>query len=126
MIVAGFGFRGAAEAGSLSDALARTGFAADVQALATADDKAAAPAFVAFADALDLPIHPICGADLSETETTTDSPTIRDHRQTGSVAEAAALFAAGPGAKLLCARVISQDRMATCAIARAPIQGEPE
>lgn len=36
---------------------------------------------------------------------------------TGSVAEAAALAAAGPGARLLSARLISPDRLATCAIA---------
>jgi cobalt-precorrin 5A hydrolase len=41
-------------------------------------------------------------------------------RGVGSVAEAVALAAAGPGARIVVARVISSDRMATCAIAQGP------
>ncbi len=37
---------------------------------------------------------------------------------TGSVAEAVALAAAGAGSKILISRMISDDRMATCAIAK--------
>ena len=37
----------------------------------------------------------------------------------GSLAEAAALAAAGPGATLVVNRIISSDGMATCAIAQS-------
>ncbi|HRO16470.1 MAG TPA: hypothetical protein PLL33_15800, partial [Paracoccus sp. (in: a-proteobacteria)] len=40
---------------------------------------------------------------------------------TGSVAEAVALAAAGPGARITTRRVVSPDRSATCAIAQADI-----
>jgi cobalt-precorrin 5A hydrolase len=38
---------------------------------------------------------------------------------TGSLSEAVALIAAGPKARLLAARAISPDTMATCAIAES-------
>lgn len=129
MIVAGFGFRGAATAASLRDALSRTGYEAHVSALATADDKARAPGMAALAHGLGLPVHPVPPQDLAQAETSTNSPVAQQHRNTGSVAEATALTAAGPGARLLSTRVISGDRLATCAIACAPstpIQGEPQ
>ncbi|PZR00911.1 MAG: precorrin methylase [Cereibacter sphaeroides] len=113
MIVAGFGFRREATVASLRDALGRTG-AKDVTLLATASDKAVAPAFVALAQELALPVIPL--DDLSIT-TLTNSAASRAARGTGSVAEAAALVAAGPGASLLGMRVVSADRMATCALA---------
>ena len=113
MIVAGFGFRRTATLDSLADALAATGRAPD--ALATAADKA--PALAPLAERLGLPIHAIPPEALSAPQTQTDSPASRAQRDTGSVAEAAALAAAGPGARLLGPRAISADRMATCALA---------
>ncbi|MFV0513222.1 MAG: cobalamin biosynthesis protein [Jhaorihella sp.] len=123
MIVAGFGFRGAATVTSLGDALARTGMQDRVTALATALDKARAPAFSAFGAAINLPVHEISEDQLAGVATPTDSPAARTHRNTGSVAEASALCAAGPGARLLRVRVVSADRMATCAIACAASEG---
>lgn len=116
MIVAGFGFRRAATLDSLADALAATGGAPD--ALATAADKASALA--PLAARLGLPVHAVAPEALSAARTRTDSTASRTHRGTGSVAEAAALAAAGPGARLLAARAISSDRMATCALAASP------
>lgn len=117
MIVAGFGFRGAASAESLRDALACChGPAPD--ALATAADKAQAPALRAFAATLGLPVHGIPAEALARQATLTRSGASLGARDTGSVAEAAALAAAGPGARLLAPRAISGDRMATCALAR--------
>ncbi|MGR3493836.1 cobalamin biosynthesis protein [Citreimonas sp.] len=115
MIVAGFGFRAAATADSLRDALARTG--KDADALATAADKADAPAFTNFARTLGLPVHAVAPDTLRAQDTLTASAASRAARDTGSVAEAAALAAAGPGARLLAPRAISGDRMATCALA---------
>jgi cobalt-precorrin 5A hydrolase len=111
MIVAGFGFRNDATVDSLRDALARFDVVPDK--LATVDAKADAAPLVE----LGWPIVPVCAQDLEASEVLTVSPTSLKQYGTGSVAEAAALAAAGPGARLLGARQISHDRMATCAIA---------
>ena len=67
---------------------------------------------------LGLPVHAVDAATLSRQETRTQSKPSRAARGTGSVAEAAALAAAGPGARLLAPRVVSQDGLATCALAK--------
>lgn len=117
VIVAGFGFRGAATVDSLRDALARAG-GGPVDVLATARDKAASPAFRAFAQGLGVPARAIDPAVLDRQETRTQSGPSLAARGIGSVAEAAALAAAGPGARLLGPRSISADGMATCALAQ--------
>ena len=117
MIVAGFGFRRAATAESLLDALDKARGPQAPALLATAEDKAAAPAFQALSARLGLPIHAVTLDALSQVETPTRSATVRALRGSGSVAEAAALVAAGPGASLLGPRAVSADRMATCALA---------
>jgi cobalt-precorrin 5A hydrolase len=115
VIVAGFGFRASATTDSLVDALARTGGAPGL--LATAEDKASAPAFRAVATQLGLSVRGIDAAALEAQTTLTHSQASRAARATGSVAEAAALAAAGPGARLLGPRAVSGDGMATCALA---------
>ena len=117
MIVAGFGFRQAASVDSLLDALDRARAAQTPDLIATAEDKATAPAFQALSVRLNLPIRAIAQDVLAQVETPTRSVTLRALRGSGSVAEAAALVAAGPGASLLGPRVTSADRMATCALA---------
>jgi len=120
VIVAGFGFRGAAGQESLAQALRQAQADARVQAsaLATLTDKALHPGFDEFAGALGLPVLSVTEGAASDIDTPTQSPYVQDARGAGSVAEATALAAAGPGAVLLCARVISEDRLASCAIAR--------
>ncbi|MFS4439107.1 cobalamin biosynthesis protein [Paracoccaceae bacterium GXU_MW_L88] len=117
MIVAGFGFREAARVESLRDAYALAGPA---DALATAADKAETPAFRALAQSLGLPVIAIPSDTLTHAATLSQSAASQRARGTGSVAEAAAL-AALKGARLLGPRVISTDRLATCALA----EGEP-
>ncbi len=115
MIVAGFGFRTEAGLESLLDALHRTG--GRPEALATAKDKAVAPAFRDLARRLGLRIVAISPQRLEAERTASRSSISLRHRRVGSVAEAAALAAAGPGAQLVGPRAISSDRMATCALA---------
>lgn len=117
MIIAGFGFRGAATADSLRDAMARAADTHTVEALCAPDDKASATCLSALAASLQLPIVPIAAADLAGTRTATCSPRVLALRKTGSVAEAAALVGAGRRARLLSTRQISSDRLATCAVA---------
>ena len=116
VIVAGFGFRASASAESLTQALDRAG-PARVAALATADDKAATAAFRNFAQAQALPVHAVDADTLARQETATRSAASIAARGTGSLAEAAALAAAGPGARLIAPRVVSADGLATCALA---------
>ncbi len=114
MIVAGMGFTTRATRESFRDALARTG--GRPNALATAQDKA--DQLAPFARELGLPLHAIPAEELARQATQTVSAASLRERGTGSVAEAAALAAAGPGATLLAPRCISTDRMATCALAQ--------
>lgn len=115
MIVAGFGFRSKTGLNSLRDAYdrARLGKSADV--LATADDKL--DELRPLAQELGVAVVGIPARFLEAQETETQSPASLAARNTGSVAEAAALSAAGPGAELLSTRVFSNDRQATCALA---------
>ncbi|MDA5556359.1 cobalamin biosynthesis protein [Shimia sp. MMG029] len=116
MRVAGFGFRQSATLESLQAAW-QAAQPVDVSALAAPEDKAQAQAFATFAEALSLPVIPVAPQDMHAAATVTNSTKVREKRGTGSVAEACALVAAGASATLLQTRVISEDRMATCAIA---------
>ncbi len=119
MIVAGFGYRSGATPASLHAALAlaQAGHA-PVTALAAPADKVASLATLAVT--LALPVIAIWPSDLRTPLTPTRSLASLAARDAGSVAEAAALAAAGKGARLLTPRHISPDRMATCAIAEGP------
>lgn len=111
MIVAGFGFRKSATAASLQDALAKAKVARAVDATATLVEKAEA-------------LRPFGGLiievmleDAQAQSTLTSSKASLAAWGVGSVAEATALAAAGPGARLLGPRVVSSDGLATCALA---------
>lgn len=116
MIVAGFGFRKGAQISALRAALAlaQRGCPA-AEAFAAPRDKAEQLADLAAA--MGLPVIAIDAQALESVTTMTRSPASIAARNAGSVAEAVALAAAGPGARLLAPRHISTDRMATCAIA---------
>ena len=109
MRIAGIGFRGAATADAVRDALGHV----EVAALATLARKADA------LRALDLglPVIAVAQGDLAGVQTYTRSSRIDAEIGAGSLAEAAALVAAGPGARLVMTRRISSDGMATAAVA---------
>lgn len=115
MKVAGLGFRAAATLHSLYDALIQVG---TPDALATSRAKADAPAIRELARQLGLPLIAV---DVAGISTPTQSPRIVALHGTGSLAEAAALAALSPGARLVRARTLSKDRMATAAMA----EGDP-
>ena len=139
VIVAGFGFRAAAGLDALRAALATAQHGCPpveilavpqdkislVQALADllAADRVAAERAEQGARGCPLTVIGVSPAALQAMRTPTRSIASIRHRATGSVAEAAALAAAGPGAVLLTSRHISPDRMATCAIARGTCRG---
>ena len=115
MIVAGFGFRGTATLASLQDAFSRVGGQAD--ALAAPADKAGEECLLQLAQSLLLPVLVVMPVDLQSQVTVTQAGRVIAARGTGSVAEAAAMAGAGPGARLVQTRVISGDRLATAALA---------
>lgn len=115
MRVAGIGLRRDAGAPALLAALEAAGGLAGLDALATIEEKA--PALSALAAGLGLPVRAVPAEALRGQETATRSPRILARHGTGSLAEAAALFAAGPRARLLAPRAVSSDGMATAAIA---------
>lgn len=121
MIVAGLGFSSAATVSSLRAAYDAAAASRDVTALATVADKEGHAALTVFAEELSLPLHFVAAADLAGQRTLTCSTRSRATYGTGSVAEASALAAAGKlfglGARLVSPRQISDDRLATCAIA---------
>ncbi|MBE9638661.1 cobalamin biosynthesis protein [Salipiger mangrovisoli] len=121
MIAAGFGFRQGAAIDSLRDAYDRARAGRAARLLASAEDKVEAAVFLELAQALELPIRAVPASELAAQDTVTRSPRVRAERGTGSLAEAAALAAAGPGARLLGPRAISSDRMASCALAEGSI-----
>lgn len=115
MRVAGIGFRRAASVASLRDALTRAGGPVDM--LATVAGKAETPVMQELARSLGLPVRATGREVLGAQVTLTESAKVRARFGTGSVAEAAALAVAGPGARLLGPRVVSGDGLATAAIA---------
>ena len=117
MKVAGLGFRRDVTLASLREALLAAGGAAGVVALATIDHKADAEVLQQLAREIGVPIKAIAKERLARIETATQSERIAETFETGSVAEAAALAAAGPRARVIATRAVSQDRTATAAIA---------
>lgn len=117
MRVAGLGFRKAADLAALREALMAAGGLGELTALATAAEKAKAPVLLRLAEALGLPVLAVAPDALGRQRTLTQSARVAGRFGTGSVAEASALAAAGPGARLIGPRAVSSDGMATAAIA---------
>jgi cobalt-precorrin 5A hydrolase len=115
MIVAGFGLRSGTSLAALQDALRQAGGAAGVTHLATLAAKA--KALEPLAESLGLPVLALSPETLRDQPTLTQSGRVQAIHGTGSVAEAAALAAAGPGARLLGRRAVSSDGTATAALA---------
>ncbi|WJR76636.1 cobalamin biosynthesis protein [Bradyrhizobium sp. NP1] len=122
MRVLGLGFRQGATIESLRGALAAAGGAEGLVALATLSEKADADALASLARELGLPVRSVRPEALAGMKTATRSARVEEKFGTGSVAEAAALAAAGRDARLVATRVVSKDGMATAAIA----EGEGE
>jgi len=121
-VVAGIGFRHATAADEILDlvghALARQPFL--LESLATAADRADEPAIRAVAATLGVPLIGVSAEALiaMDARVVTRSARITATRGVGSVAEAAALAGAGPGATLILPRIASAG--ATCALALGP------
>ena len=117
MKVAGFGFKKDVTLASLRDALLAAGGPEGLAAVASVSDKADAEALKQLALECGVPIKAVPADMLAKVDTPTWSTIVAEKFGTGSVAEAAAIVAAGPRARLIATRVVSQDRAATAAIA---------
>lgn len=117
MRVAGLGFKRDVTLASLREALLAAGGPEGLAAMATISDKAGAEALKQLARECGVPIKAVPAEVLAGVSTPTQSKLVTEKFGTGSVAEAAALAAAGPGARLIATRTVSQDRTATAAIA---------
>lgn len=115
MRVAGLGFRRGVSAESLAAALRLVG---NCDALATAEDKAREPGLLRLANDLQLKVHPVSRSRLTA-QGIEGSARVEALYGTGSVAEAAALAAAGPGARLIVSKRSGPDGMAVAAIAES-------
>jgi len=102
------------ELAALVDA-ALAGLRGQVVALATIDRRADEPCLVLLAGARGVPLRVHAAAALAEVPVPTPSPVVARHVGTASVAEAAALLAAGPGARIAVAK--RRSAHATCAVA---------
>lgn len=114
MIVAGFGVRASATLPSLRALLGNT----QVDALAVVADKADHPALAALSHDLKKPLHRIALDALATDRAQTPAPNQPQRYGHFSVAEAAALAAAGPGAILIQSRITAPDGTATMALAQ--------
>ena len=117
MKVAGLGFKKDVTLASLREALLAAGGPEGLAAVATISDKADADALKQLARECGVPIKAVAAEMLAGIETPTQSKLVAEKFGTGSVAEAAALVAAGPRARLIATRAVSRDRTATAAIA---------
>lgn len=125
MIVAGLGFRHGVSAEELLQVLEQAALAASlplrgVARLATVTDRSGEAGLIAAAERLGVPIVPVDENELraADQQVTTRSARVLAGYGVGSVCEAAALAAAGPGARLRLAR-ITGPRTA-CALAEGP------
>ena len=120
--IAGFGFRSETTLKSLVQALDQ--LAEQYDAI---DKLAAAHSMLPLVEALGrlrgIEVISVADTELPTVTTLTHSTQSLQARGTGSVAEAVALLAAGPGATLLGPRIISADRKATAALALALAEG---
>ena len=116
IIIAGFGFRASADLVSLTNAFEKAADGLTVAGFAAPADKIYHPALTALARHCDLPYMRWIQT-IKATDTATRSAIVLEKRQTGSVAEAAALALFNSPAKLICIRQISADGRAACALA---------
>jgi cobalt-precorrin 5A hydrolase len=117
MKVVGLGFKKDVTLASLREALLAAGGSEGLTAVATVSEKADAEVLKQLALECGVPIKAVAAEMLVGIDTPTQSKLVAEKFGTGSVAEAAALAAAGPHARLIATRVVSQDRTATAAIA---------
>ena len=122
MIFVGLGFRKAVTIKSFENLIHQvyhlTALPGPIKAFATLDTKALDPALQEFAAAKRITLIPVSLKNLKRQITQTQSSATQTAYGLGSIAEAAALSAAGDGSYLIFKRLVSNDKLATCAFAK--------
>lgn len=122
MIFVGVGFRKAVTTKSFENLIHQvchlTEWPGPIKAFATLDTKALDPTLQEFAKAKRVTLIPVTLENLKRQITATQSPAAQVAYGLGSIAEAAALAAAGDGSSLIFKRIVSNDKLATCAFAK--------
>lgn len=119
MRVAGIGLRARATLATIEALVARASAGAALDALATAEDKVRIAALGALSARTGLPLLGIA-ADAIAAADAALSPRAPARYGGRSLAEAAALVAAGPGGRIVVPRIVSPDGTAAVAIAEGP------
>jgi cobalamin biosynthesis protein CbiG len=115
VIAVGVGCSRGCPAAELLELIRATLAGARPDAIATVDLKADEPGLLAAADELGLPVRLHAAGALAAVDVPTPSAVVAGHVGTPSVAEAAALLTAGPGARLIATK--QRSAHATCAVA---------
>ena len=122
-VVIGVGFRDEASAQSIAEVLSNVAAHAALPGVASViavpEDKAAHAGLLTAAHAASLQIETVAASAMraADAHLATRSEQVKKYRGVGSVCEAAALAAAGTGARLVVTRMVSADRHATAAAA---------
>ena len=122
IMIAGFGFRHTATSSSFASLLATTGYGDKIDKIAVPADKASHPEFLRFCADTGVEIISIEQHQIAQIHTPSQSESSRQYRDTGSVCEAVALCAAGADSVIICRKIISDDRLASCAISASSKQ----
>ena len=118
LFVIGYGFRKNASIESFESAFSKLPRIEYYSGICVPDDKISHKALCEFAKKMVLPVYGIKRDAIASAVTLTKSAKIIEARNTGSVAEAAALAIFKTPARLIAARAISSDKYAVCAIAK--------
>ena len=116
-MIAGFGFQNSVTEKSFNDLKSKFMLRYNISFVATTSEKSKTKAFVDFARKNNFKIICVSHKDLIGIETITHSDKSKRYKDTDCFCEAVALIAAGGNAKIIQTREISDDRLATIAIA---------
>ena len=116
-MIAGFGFQKSVTERSFNDLKNKFMLKYNVSLVATTSEKSKTKAFVDFARKNNFKIISVSQKDLIGVRTITQSDKSKKYKDIDCFCEAVALIAAGENAKIIQKREISDDRLATIAIA---------
>ena len=116
-MIAGFGFQKSVTERSFNDLKNKFMLKYNVSLVATTSEKSKTKAFVDFAQNNNFKIISVSHKDLTGIKTPTQSKNSKKYRDIDCFCEAVALKAAGENSKIIQKRKISDDRLATIAIA---------
>ena len=116
-MIAGFGFQNSVTEKSFNDLKSKFMLRYSISFVATTSEKSKTKAFVDFAQNNNFKIISVSHKDLTGIKTPTQSQNSKKYKDIDCFCEAVALKTAGENSKIIQKREISDDRLATIAIA---------